>query len=85
MEPSAPAFWQRRFYDFNVWSEKKVKEKLDYMHRNPVERKLVLHPKDWAWSSWSHYEKGETGLIRIDALGTQEARASEHQRQKPHP
>ena len=85
VEPSAPAFWQRRFYDFNVCSEKKVKEKLDYMHRNPVERKLVLHPKDWAWSSWSHYEKGETGLIRIDALGTEEARASEHQRQKPHP
>jgi len=43
------------------------------MHRNPVARKLVLHPKDWAWSSWSHYEKRETGLIRIDALGTQEA------------
>jgi len=24
----SPAFWQRRFYDFNVWSEKKLKEKL---------------------------------------------------------
>ena len=83
--PDAPAFWQRRFYDFNVWSEKKLKEKLDYMHRNPVERKLVLHPKDWAWSSWSHYEKRETGLIRIDALGTEEASPSKQQRQKPHP
>ena len=81
----SPAFWQRRFYDFNVWSEKKLKEKLDYMHRNPVERKLVLHPKDWAWSSWSHYEKRETGLIRIDALGTEEASPSKQQRQKPHP
>jgi hypothetical protein len=40
-------FWQRRFYDFNVWSEKKFKEKLDYMHANPVKRGLVLHPKDW--------------------------------------
>ena len=28
----ARAFWQRRFYDFNVWSAKKVKEKLEYMH-----------------------------------------------------
>jgi putative transposase len=84
-QPDAPAFWQRRFYDFNVWSEKKLKEKLDYMHRNPVERKLVLHPKDWAWSSWSHYEKRETGLIRIDALGTEEASPSKQQRQKPHP
>jgi hypothetical protein len=37
---------QRRFYDFNVWSAKKVREKLEYMHRNPVKRKLVSHPKD---------------------------------------
>ena len=25
----APAFWQRRFYDFNVWSSKKVFDKLE--------------------------------------------------------
>ena len=40
-------FWQRRFYDFNVWSEKKLKEKLDYMHANPVTRGLVKHPREW--------------------------------------
>jgi REP element-mobilizing transposase RayT len=27
-------FWQRRFYDFNVFSEAKRTEKLRYMHRN---------------------------------------------------
>jgi putative transposase len=63
-----PAFWQRRFYDFNVWSAKKMLEKLEYMHDNPVKRKLVSHPKDWPWSSWSHYAKREPGLIAIDAL-----------------
>jgi putative transposase len=36
--------WQRRFYDFNVWSEKKRLEKLDYMHANPVTRQLVVSP-----------------------------------------
>ena len=80
----ASAFWQRRFYDFNVWSEKKLKEKLDYMHRNPVQRKLVSHPKDWPWSSWAHYEKGERGLIRIDRLEEKRESASS-KRQKPHP
>ncbi|MDQ1390651.1 MAG: REP-associated tyrosine transposase [Acidobacteriaceae bacterium] len=65
---AAPAFWQRRFYDFNVWSEKKLKEKLHYMHRNPVDRKLVQHPQNWPWSSWSFYAKGEQRLIRIDDL-----------------
>jgi putative transposase len=62
------AFWQRRFYDFNVWSEKKLREKFVYMHANPVRRKLVTHPKDWPWRSWSHYAKGGRGLIAIDSL-----------------
>jgi hypothetical protein len=35
---------------------------LHYMHANPVLRGLVKHPKDWPWSSWSFYEKGEVGL-----------------------
>jgi putative transposase len=59
-------FWQRRFHDFNVWSHKKKIEKLEYMHMNPVKNKLVEHPKDWPWSSWSYYAKGDEGLIRID-------------------
>ncbi len=48
-------FWQRRFYDFNVWSWKKKNEKLNYMHFNPVKRGLVKHPKDWNWSSYGFY------------------------------
>lgn len=46
------AFWQARFYDFNVFSQRKKREKLEYMHSNPVGRGLVSHPKDWPWSSW---------------------------------
>ena len=61
------AFWQARFYDFNVYTRGKRREKLNYMHANPVIRKLVKHPKDWPWSSWCFHEKGEAGLIRVDA------------------
>ncbi len=42
--------WQRRFYDFNVWSARKRIEKLRYMHRNPVKRGLVESPEQWRWS-----------------------------------
>ena len=49
------AFWQARFYDFNVYSSGKKKEKLNYMHANPVVRGLVGHPRDWPWSSWGFY------------------------------
>jgi putative transposase len=36
--------WQTRFYDFNVWTERKRIEKLRYMHRNPVKRGLMASP-----------------------------------------
>jgi putative transposase len=83
-------FWQRRFYDFNVWSEKKFGEKLEYMHANPVKRGLVAHPKDWRWRSWGHYALGETGLIRVDSLNdrvveNQNLDAGKRKSQNPHP
>ncbi len=58
-------FWQRRFYDFNVFSEKKRIEKLKYIHRNPVVRELVAQPEDWRWSSYRHYLFGEETHVRI--------------------
>jgi putative transposase len=60
------AFWQARFYDFNVYTQKKRMERLHYMHANPVIRGLVKHPKDWRWSSWAGYHEGNTAAIRID-------------------
>lgn len=60
------AFWQGRFYDFNVYSEKKRIEKLNYMHANPIKRKLVEDPKDWPWSSWGFYARTGKVLISID-------------------
>ena len=61
-------FWQTRFYDFNVFTNKKKREKLEYMHANPVTRGLVQHPKDWPWSSWSNYARDGEGLISVDLL-----------------
>jgi hypothetical protein len=65
---AAVTVWQPRFYDFNVWSQAKFVEKLQYMHMNPLKRKLVAHPRDWPWSSFSFYAKKESGLVRIDPL-----------------
>ncbi len=59
-------FWQRRFYDFNLWSQQKEIEKLKYMHRNPVVRGLVASPEDWRWSSYRSYAYGEAGPVRIN-------------------
>ena len=60
------AFWQARFYDFNVYSQGKKTEKLNYMHANPAIRGLVKHPRDWQWSSWGFYHGGVAGRVEID-------------------
>jgi putative transposase len=67
-------FWQERYYDFNVWSEKKRVEKLRYIHRNPVSRGLAERPEDWPWSSFRHYLTGEEGKVEIESHWTAEKR-----------
>jgi hypothetical protein len=57
---------QARFYDFNVWTERKRIEKLRYIHRNPVKRGLVAAPEQWRWSSFRWYLCGEVGPVRIN-------------------
>ena len=63
-----PRFWQPRFYDFNVYSAKKKREKIEYMHANPVKRGLVKNPGGWIWSSYLFYEKSQKGLVEIDVI-----------------
>jgi hypothetical protein len=63
-----PYFWQPRFHDFNVHSARKRREKLDYLHANPVKRGLVKDPSAWIWSSASFYATGVAGLVPIDPV-----------------
>lgn len=71
-------FWQRRYYDFNVWSEEKRLEKLHPIHRNPVRRGLVAKSEDWPWFSFLHYATGAVGRVEIQSQWT--ARRREQQR-----
>jgi putative transposase len=57
--------WQRRFYDFNVFTREKATEKLFYMYENPVKRGLVLSAEDWVWSSARFYSSEEQGVVKI--------------------
>jgi putative transposase len=76
--------WQRRFHPFNVYTEKKREEKINYMHNNPVKRGLVHHPGEWPWSSWRFYYRGDVSLLAMDRYAAclpQEPQASEGLRQ----
>jgi putative transposase len=61
-------FWQRRYYDFNVFSHDKRVEKLRYMHRNPAKRELVERPEAWGWSSFRFYLEGRIGPVKITSI-----------------
>jgi putative transposase len=65
-EKAPKSFWQRRFYDFNVWTRRKRIEKLNYMHVNPVKRGLAAAPQLWLWSSYRFYQYGERNVCTPD-------------------
>jgi len=67
---SRDRFWQARYYDFNVLTQRKFVEKLRYIHRNPVSRGLVSKPEDWPWSSFRHWATGEAGPVEIESHWT---------------
>ena len=50
-------FWQPKYHGFNLYSEEKVREKLTYMHENPVRAGLVAQPCDWAFSSARYWQQ----------------------------
>lgn len=65
-DAARPPFWYPRSYDFNVFSQKKIAEKLDYIHWNPVKRGLVSSPEQWQWSSYRFYALEEDGPVKIE-------------------
>jgi putative transposase len=67
-------FWLENYYDFNVFTQPKFIEKLQYMHRNPVARGLVDKPEDWPWSSYNHWLTGERGPVEIESHWTWRSR-----------
>ena len=60
--------WQPRYYDFNIISEEKVREKLEYMHMNPVRAGLVVEPCHWLHSSARFYLENKSVGLPIGAI-----------------
>ena len=61
------AFWQARYFDFILRRVGDFWEKLQYIHHNPVEAKLVASPEEWPWSSAAYYAK-KCGSDTIDTI-----------------
>lgn len=61
-------FWQQHNKPIELWSEKVIKQKIDYIHNNPVESGFVTNPIDWKYSSARNYQDDNT-LLEIDNTG----------------
>ena len=60
-------FWRHDNKPIHVYSEKVIRQKLDYIHNNPVKAGIVLLPKHYLHSSASNYA-GLGGLIDVSIL-----------------
>jgi len=50
------SFWQKGFFDFAILTEKKFRERFNYIHYNPVKRGLVERAEDYKYSSAMEYK-----------------------------
>ena len=61
-------FWQSGNHAIELFTEKFVWEKINYIHNNPVKEKFVKNPREWLYSSASNYWYGEGLLEEVQCL-----------------
>ena len=60
------AVWKEQVRALAIYTEKKLHAMVNYIHANPVRRKLVKHPGEWEHSSWRFYGHGEKAVLEIE-------------------
>jgi len=58
--------WKERAKGEPIYSDRVMKQKLDYIHMNPVKRGLVTNPEDYPYSSYRNYYLNDDSIIQID-------------------
>jgi REP element-mobilizing transposase RayT len=60
------AIWQARYFDFIPRRVGDFWQKMEYIHRNPLEKQLVNKAEEWQWSSAAFYARQGTAPIPVD-------------------
>lgn len=60
-------FWQQHNKPIELWSNTVIKQKVDYIHNNPVVSGFVNEPEHWKYSSAIDYSGGK-GLLAIEFI-----------------
>lgn len=61
-------FWQTGNHAIELFTEKFVWDKINYIHQNPVRAKFVNKAEDWIYSSASNYQELESVLNEVELL-----------------
>ena len=61
-------FWKQDYHPIELNTNEKLKQRLDYLHENPVRSGLVWEPWHYKYSSAMDYYTTEHGLIKIELL-----------------
>ena len=61
-------FWQHHNKPIELWSEKVIEQKINYVHNNPIESGFVTDAADWKYSSARNFLEDQT-IIEIDQTG----------------
>mgnify|MGYP003663761922 FL=1 len=61
-------FWQHHNKPIELWSESVIKQKVNYIHNNPVASGFVVKPEDWKYSSARNFQDDDT-ILQIDKTG----------------
>ena len=63
--------WEVGFWDKNIFSEEFLREKMEYIHNNPIDKNwhLVEERSEYPFSSARFYDKGRETIIAIDDVG----------------
>ncbi|WP_254045381.1 hypothetical protein [Thiohalocapsa sp. ML1] len=56
--------WQEGSHPQCIQGEEMLRQKLEYIHNNPVKRGFVDEPEHWRWSSARNYA-GREGMIEV--------------------
>jgi putative transposase len=57
-------FWQEGYHPEWIQNEEMMRQKVDYVHQNPVKRGYVDLPEHWRYSSARNY-LGQPGLLEV--------------------
>ena len=59
-------FWMSQFDDEVIRNQKMFWDKMNYIHKNPVEAGLVLRPEDYIYSSARNYVNNDNSVLTVD-------------------